>query len=142
MRACPSVVDPCLINRLPGVFVSGKRGLRTLASSVLAISSAVCAPGFENQEAGTPGRADPDTSGHAETQAPTGVIALPLSFSPVAKNAMARSSSDMICGRRNQLSAPQMCERRVGSAFGESGCVCDRAHTGADGAPFVSSGLA
>jgi hypothetical protein len=48
----------------------------------------------------------------------------------------------MICGRRNQLSAPQMCERRVGSAFGESGCVCDRAHTGADGAPFVSSGLA
>ena len=35
-----------------------------------------------------------------------------------------------------------MCERRVGSAFGESGCVCDHAHTGADGAPFASSGLA
>ena len=35
-----------------------------------------------------------------------------------------------------------MCERRVDGAFGESGCVDDRAHTGADVAPFVSCGLA
>jgi len=35
-----------------------------------------------------------------------------------------------------------MCERRVDGAFGESGCVCDRAHTGADRAPFASRGLA
>ena len=55
---------------------------------------------------------------------------------------MARSGSDMIGSRRDELSTPQMCKRRVGSAFGESGCVCDRAHTGADGAPFASSGLA
>ena len=34
-----------------------------------------------------------------------------------------------------------MYERGVDGAFGESGCVCDRAHTGADGAPFASSGL-
>ena len=34
-----------------------------------------------------------------------------------------------------------MCERRVGSAFGESSSVCDRTHTGADVAPFVSCGL-
>ena len=35
-----------------------------------------------------------------------------------------------------------MCERRVDGAFGESGCVGDRAHTGANVAPFVSCGLA
>ena len=48
----------------------------------------------------------------------------------------------MIGGRRDELSAPQMCERRVDGAFGESGCVGDRAHTGADVAPFISCGLA
>ena len=31
-----------------------------------------------------------------------------------------------------------MCERRVHGAFGQSSCVRDRAHTGADAAPFVS----
>ena len=35
-----------------------------------------------------------------------------------------------------------MSERRVDGAFGESGCVGDRAHTGAGMAPFVSCGLA
>ena len=35
-----------------------------------------------------------------------------------------------------------MCERRLDGAFGYSGCVSDRAHTGADAAPFVSCGLA
>ena len=35
-----------------------------------------------------------------------------------------------------------MCERRVDGAFGEPCCVGDRAHTGADVAPFVSCGLA
>ena len=35
-----------------------------------------------------------------------------------------------------------MGERRMHGAFGESGCVCDRAHTGADVAPPVSCGLA
>ena len=35
-----------------------------------------------------------------------------------------------------------MCERSVHGAFGESGCVGNCAHTGADMAPFASSGLA
>ena len=35
-----------------------------------------------------------------------------------------------------------MCERRMHGAFGQSGCVADCAHTGADRAPFVSCGLA
>ena len=48
----------------------------------------------------------------------------------------------MIGGRRDELSASQMCERRVDGAFGESGCVSDCTHTGADVAPFVSCGLA
>jgi hypothetical protein len=55
---------------------------------------------------------------------------------------MARSSSDVIGSRRDELSTPQMCERRVHGAFGESGCVGNCAHTGADMAPFASSGLA
>jgi len=55
---------------------------------------------------------------------------------------MARRSGDVIGGRRDELSAPQMCERGVDSAFGESRCVGDRAHTGANVAPFVSCGLA
>jgi len=55
---------------------------------------------------------------------------------------MARSSSDVIGGGRDKLSAPQMCKRCMHSAFGESGCVGDRAHTGAGMAPFVSCGLA
>ena len=65
-----------------------------------------------------------------------------LSSAPVAQNAMARCSSDVIGCCRDEFSPPQMCERRMHGAFGESGCVCDRAHTGADGAPFVSCGLA
>ena len=40
------------------------------------------------------------------------------------------------------MSAPQMYERGVDGAFGESGCVGDRAHTGADVKPPVSCGLA
>ena len=55
---------------------------------------------------------------------------------------MARRSSDVIGGRRDQLSAPQMCERGVNGAFGESCCVGDRAHAGADMAPLVSCSLA
>ena len=55
---------------------------------------------------------------------------------------MARSSSDVISGRRDKLSAPQMYERRVDGAFGESCCVGDGAHTGVNVAPFVSCGLA
>ena len=35
-----------------------------------------------------------------------------------------------------------MCERRVDRAFGESCCIGDRAHTGANAARFVSCGLA
>ncbi len=35
-----------------------------------------------------------------------------------------------------------MCERRVDGAFGESCCVRDGAHTGANVAPFISCGLA
>ena len=35
-----------------------------------------------------------------------------------------------------------MCERGVDGAFGESCCVGDCAHTGADAAPFVSGCLA
>ena len=35
-----------------------------------------------------------------------------------------------------------MCERGVDGAFGESCCVGDRAHTGADVAPLVSCRLA
>ncbi len=35
-----------------------------------------------------------------------------------------------------------MCERRMYGAFGQSGCVGDRAHTDADVAPLVSCGLA
>ena len=35
-----------------------------------------------------------------------------------------------------------MCEPRVDGAFGESCCVGDRAHTGANAARFVSCGLA
>ena len=35
-----------------------------------------------------------------------------------------------------------MCECRVDGAFGESCCVGDCAHTGANAAPFVSCGLA
>jgi len=34
-----------------------------------------------------------------------------------------------------------MCKRRMHGAFGESGCIGNCAHTGADGAPFASSGL-
>ena len=53
-----------------------------------------------------------------------------------------RRSSYMIRGSRNQLSATQMCEPRVDGAFGESCCVGDCAHTGANAAPFISRGLA
>ena len=35
-----------------------------------------------------------------------------------------------------------MCERCVDGAFGESCCVRDGAHTGANVAPFISCGLA
>ena len=35
-----------------------------------------------------------------------------------------------------------MCQRRVDGAFGESCCVRDGAHTGANVAPFISCGLA
>ena len=35
-----------------------------------------------------------------------------------------------------------MCERRMYGAFGQSRCISDCAHTGADVAPFVSCGLA
>ena len=35
-----------------------------------------------------------------------------------------------------------MCERRVDGAFGESCCVRDGAHTGANVAQFISCGLA
>jgi hypothetical protein len=35
-----------------------------------------------------------------------------------------------------------MCERGVDGAFGESCCVGDRAHTGANVTPFVSCSLA
>ena len=35
-----------------------------------------------------------------------------------------------------------MCERRVDGAFGESGCVGDCAHTGANVTPFLSCSLA
>ena len=55
---------------------------------------------------------------------------------------MARSSSNVIGSRRDELSTPQMCERGVNGAFGKSCCVGDRAHTGAGMAPFVSCGLA
>ena len=55
---------------------------------------------------------------------------------------MARSSSDVIGGRRDQLSPPQMCERRMHGALGKSCCIGDCANTGADVAPFVSCGLA
>ena len=55
---------------------------------------------------------------------------------------MARSSSDVISSRRDKLSTPQMGERRMHGAFGESGRVGNCAHTGADMAPFVSRGLA
>ena len=48
----------------------------------------------------------------------------------------------MIGSRRDELSAPQMCERRMHGAFGESGCIGNCAHTGADVAPLVSCGLA
>lgn len=58
------------------------------------------------------------------------------------QNAVARSSSGVIGGRRDQLPAPQMCERRVDGAFGESCCIRDGAHTGANVAPFISCGLA
>ena len=34
-----------------------------------------------------------------------------------------------------------MCERGVDGAFRESSCIGDRAHTGADAAPFVSRSL-
>jgi hypothetical protein len=48
----------------------------------------------------------------------------------------------VIGGRHDELSTPQMCECSVDGAFGKSGCVCDRADTGADVAPFVSCALA
>jgi hypothetical protein len=64
-----------------------------------------------------------------------------LSRAPVAKNAVARSSGRVIGSRRNQLPTPQMCERRMDGAFGESGCVGDRAHAGANVAPSISCGL-
>jgi len=37
---------------------------------------------------------------------------------PVTQNAMTWRSSDVIGGFRDQLSAPQMCERGVDGAFG------------------------
>ena len=40
------------------------------------------------------------------------------------------------------MSAPQMCKRCMHSAFGESGCVGDCPHTGTNGTPFISCGLA
>ena len=43
--------------------------------------------------------------------------------------------------RRDQLPAPQMSECSVDGAFGESGCVPDGAHTGADEAPLDSRSL-
>jgi len=55
---------------------------------------------------------------------------------------MARGSGDVIGSRRDELSTPQMYKRSVHGAFGESGCVGNCAHTGADMAPFASSGLA
>ena len=81
-----------------------------------------------------------------ESSAPTGVVALPataalLSRAPVAKNTMPWSSSDVMGSRRDQLSTPQMCKRRMHGAFGKSGCVGNCTHTGADVAPLVSRGL-
>ena len=55
---------------------------------------------------------------------------------------MSRGSSDVIASRRDQLSTPQMGERRMHGAFRESGRVGNCAHTGADMAPLVSCGLA
>ena len=54
---------------------------------------------------------------------------------------MARSSSHVIGCRRDQLSMPQMHERCVDGAFRKPGCFSDRAHTGADRAPFVACSL-
>ena len=68
--------------------------------------------------------------------------ALQSSCAPVAKNAMARRSGDMIGRGRDKLSVPQMCKRRMHGAFGESGCLGDCADTSVDAAPFVSCGLA
>jgi len=47
----------------------------------------------------------------------------------------------VIGSRGNQLSTPQMCERRMDGAFGESGCVGDGAYAGANVAPLISCGL-
>ena len=55
---------------------------------------------------------------------------------------MVRSSGNVIGCRRDQLSPPQMYKRSVGGAFGEPGCVRDRPHTGTNGTPFISCGLA
>jgi len=55
---------------------------------------------------------------------------------------MARSSSDVIGSRRDELSTPQMYECSVHGAFGEPGYVGNCAHTAADTAPLVSCGLA
>jgi hypothetical protein len=60
----------------------------------------------------------------------------------MAKNPVARSSGRVIGSRRNQLPTPQMCERRMDGAFGESGCVGDRAYAGGNVAPLISCGLA
>ena len=54
---------------------------------------------------------------------------------------MARSGSDVVRGRRNQLSAPQMYERGVDCAFREPRCIGDCAHTSADRSQFVSCSL-
>jgi len=59
----------------------------------------------------------------------------------MTNNAVARSSCRVIGSRGNQLPTPQMCERRMDGAFGESGCVGDGAYAGADVAPLIPCGL-
>lgn len=55
---------------------------------------------------------------------------------------MAWCSSGVIGCCRDELAAAQVCQCRVGGAFGKPSGVGDRAHTGADGAPFISCSLA
>ena len=55
---------------------------------------------------------------------------------------MAWGSGGVMRCRPDELAATQVCQCRMGGAFGKPGGIGDRAHTGADRAPFVSCNLA
>ena len=54
---------------------------------------------------------------------------------------MTRRSRGVIRCRCDELTSAQVFQSRVGGAFGKPGGIGDRAHTGANRAPFVSSSL-